>query len=201
VDEVSADLQVFLDTFVNHVFPELRGREFHVAGESFGGLQAISLTHALVHPLTPWPKVDLKLKSLIVTSSFLDGGYLYASQYDVLCGRSTRYLNRTECGIMAEIVPRCERAALLCRMSASDADCTMMTDVCDPMREFWIPPKHNLVKRKSSPLVFCTEFVFPVPRQPYGACRRPLTGAEGSANSRTAQLEHPVRLIQRVTPG
>ncbi|KAF7539555.1 hypothetical protein G7054_g2091 [Neopestalotiopsis clavispora] len=145
IDDVTLDLKYFLSTFVSEAFPELHGREFHVTGESYGGIQAISLAYALANPETPGPQPDLSLRSLVASSSFADISYSSPAYYDVLCGREHQYLNRTECATMARAVPECELAALSCRQTISDEHCWAMAAACAPILQFWVPPEKNIV--------------------------------------------------------
>ncbi|KAF3015017.1 hypothetical protein E8E14_008932 [Neopestalotiopsis sp. 37M] len=148
IDDVTLDLKYFLSTFVSEAFPELHGREFHVTGESYGGIQAISLAYALANPETPGPQPDLSLRSLVASSSFADISYSSPAYYDVLCGREHQYLNRTECATMARAVPECELAALSCRQTISDEHCWAMAAACAPILQFWVPPEKNIVHLK-----------------------------------------------------
>ncbi|ETS76435.1 hypothetical protein PFICI_11822 [Pestalotiopsis fici W106-1] len=145
IDDVTLDLKYFLSTFVSEAFPELRGRGFHISGESYGGIQAISLAYALANPETGGPQPDLSLESLVASSSFADISYSAPAYYDVLCGRDHQYLNRTECAIMAAAVPTCETAAVSCRQTTGDEHCWAMAAACAPILQFWVPPEKNIV--------------------------------------------------------
>jgi cathepsin A (carboxypeptidase C) len=150
IDDVTLDLKYFLDTFVTEAFPEVRGRDFHVTGESYGGLQAISLAHALANPDTEGPRPDVSLRSLVASSTFADLAYSAPGYYDVLCGREHTYLNRTECATMAAAVPECEVAALACRQTMGGEQCWAMASACAPILQFWYPPEKNIVHRMCS---------------------------------------------------
>lgn len=145
IDDVTLDLKYFLNTFVSEAFPELHGRDFHVTGESYGGIQAISLAYALANPDTQGPQPDVSLRSLVASSTFADLSYSAPAYYDVLCGREYKYLNLTECAIMAAAVPGCETAAAGCRQTIGSEQCWAMAAACAPILQFWVPPEKNIV--------------------------------------------------------
>ncbi|KAL2850653.1 Alpha/Beta hydrolase protein [Aspergillus pseudoustus] len=148
VQEVASDLKLFLKTFVDDAFPELKGRSLHVMGESFGGFLAPVVTALLANKTdtATGSHPDLKVDSLIATSTILDMGFWAPSYYDTLCGPPVKYLNASECGVMGSAVPECEKAMLECRRVVNEEACVAAAEACALLVQFWMPPEHNIVR-------------------------------------------------------
>lgn len=133
---------------MSELFPELAGIDLHIIGESYGGIQAISLAYALLNPDVDGPTPHLAVRSVIPSSTLVEVGLWAPGYYDTLCGRETKYLNHSQCAVMAASVPGCEKASVQCRMSDSYNDCFAMVKACSALVQYWYPPERNIVKRE-----------------------------------------------------
>ncbi|KAL1871474.1 hypothetical protein Plec18167_007034 [Paecilomyces lecythidis] len=131
----AADMHIFLQMFVNQVFPIHRNGPLTLTGESYGGHYVPTLGAEIVrqnglHPARP----QLKLKSIAVGNplvSFADRAFGY---WETLCttnpGVAEPVFNETRCDIMAENLPRCLEVISTCNTFPDPAICEAASNVC-----------------------------------------------------------------------
>ncbi|KAF3002166.1 hypothetical protein E8E14_006085 [Neopestalotiopsis sp. 37M] len=146
--EVAEDIKLFMKTFTGCVFPELKGREFHLMGESFGGFLVPYVATSILDEQRSQNRPEIDLRTIILTSPLIDFGYSAASYYDVLCTGEVLYLNATECTTIGAAVPRCEADARRCRYDGNDAACNNVGESCGIILSYWYPPERNIVNLK-----------------------------------------------------
>jgi cathepsin A (carboxypeptidase C) len=143
----------FLQLFTTDVFPKLKGKEFHITGESYAvspmsaldpmihvadvlqghyvptlGAQIVSQN--LLYPKRP----QVNLQSIFVGNAYvspLDTAFGY---WETLCtttpGVESPVFNQTRCDIMATHMPRCLELARVCYDHPDPAICQAAETVC-----------------------------------------------------------------------
>ncbi|KAF1350543.1 carboxypeptidase Y precursor [Lizonia empirigonia] len=113
------DLHHFLQLFTSDVFPNLRGKEFHITGESYAGHYVPTLGAQIVSQNMLYPKrPQVNLQSIFLGNAYvspLDTAFGY---WETLCttnpGVDSPIFNHTRCDIMATHLPRCLELARVC---------------------------------------------------------------------------------------
>ncbi|KIW11965.1 hypothetical protein PV08_09239 [Exophiala spinifera] len=87
------------NAFTTHLFPDLVGRDTHILGESFGSsLTPVGETYLLDRSI-PGPQVKLDVKSIALTSPFVDVGFsspsLRLASRSITCGTFLREISCT----------------------------------------------------------------------------------------------------------
>ncbi|KAL5116507.1 hypothetical protein ACEQ8H_005628 [Pleosporales sp. CAS-2024a] len=129
------DMHHFLQLFTTHVFPDLKGRDFHITGESYAGHYVPTLGAQIVSQNQLYPKRPrVNLQSIFVGNGYvspLDTAFGY---WETLCttnpGVKTPVFNETRCDIMATHLPRCMKLANICYKNPDIDICQAATKVC-----------------------------------------------------------------------
>ncbi|KAF2204046.1 alpha/beta-hydrolase [Delitschia confertaspora ATCC 74209] len=138
------DMHLFLQIFTTKVFPALKGREFHISGESYGVL--VSFTHLQGHYIpilgsqiisqnALYPKrPQVNLVSILVGNGYVSPLDTSFGFWETLCttnpGVSEPIFNRTRCEIMASNLPRCMEVSRVCYNHPDPAICEVTQSVC-----------------------------------------------------------------------
>ncbi|KAM0550278.1 hypothetical protein ACHAPJ_008948 [Fusarium lateritium] len=162
-EEVALDINRFLHVFVHDVFPELKGREFHILGESFGGFLVPAVAQTILDEAIP-ERPDIQLESIIMSSPLMDYAFTSTSYYDILCAQEEKYLNTTECAAIARLVPVCESLIHRCNHDGDEKACDNGGEVCETIASYWYPPEKNVVHLKKPCVTFptCSPYIKPI---------------------------------------
>ncbi|PSN61633.1 alpha/beta-hydrolase [Corynespora cassiicola Philippines] len=129
----AVDLHRALQLFTGRVFPDLRNREFHITGESYGGHYVPTLGAQIVAQNEFWP-VKINLTSIFVGNGYVSPLHTAFGYWETLCttnpGVDSPVFNQTRCDIMAENLPRCMNLARVCYDHPDPAICTAAQEVC-----------------------------------------------------------------------
>ncbi|OAL03709.1 alpha/beta-hydrolase [Phaeosphaeriaceae sp. SRC1lsM3a] len=129
------DMHHFLQLFTSDVFPDLRGREFHITGESYAGHYVPTLGAQVVSQNQLYPKrPQVNLQSIFVGNGYvspLDTAFGY---WETLCttnpGVDSPVFNKTRCDIMATNLPRCMDLAKVCYNHPDFEICQAANKIC-----------------------------------------------------------------------
>ena len=131
----AADMRIFLQMFMNQVFPAHKEGPLVITGESYGGhylptLGAEIVRQNALHPNQP----QVALKSLAIGNGYvspLDTAYGY---YETLCtthpGVSSPVFNESRCDTISTNLPRCISVAKTCYDRPDPAICEAANRVC-----------------------------------------------------------------------
>ncbi|KAI8711514.1 hypothetical protein NCS52_01415200 [Fusarium sp. LHS14.1] len=113
LSEGGVDFDHFLETFLTDFFPQLQGRQIHLAGESFGGRYCPVYASMLKR----------KLASVMLFDAFVDEHWGALGAYRHICSSmiGSNPLNSTACAEMEAAYPACHKFGQLCS-STYDAD-------------------------------------------------------------------------------
>jgi cathepsin A (carboxypeptidase C) len=133
--DAGIDFDKFLDGFFD-IFPDLKSRPLHFAGESFGGqyvpvYTAMAKRHyASIILVDPW----------INFAKAILGIYHHFCVYDSeeTSTRPSKHLNETSCAEMEAHYTTCEKFGRQCEMSYDATICKDAYEKCAPIQEvFW----------------------------------------------------------------
>jgi carboxypeptidase C (cathepsin A) len=137
--EGGIDMDKFLDTFLNDLFPELKDRPVHFAGESFGG-KYVPVYTAMTRR---------KFESIILVDPYIDPALHALSMYEHFCpvkgderevqkdGRPPRYVNETACAAMESVYGKCDTFRKECESTYNADICFRGLDECEKVSK-WV---------------------------------------------------------------
>ncbi|KAF7556193.1 hypothetical protein G7Z17_g1662 [Cylindrodendrum hubeiense] len=133
--EAGIDFDKFLDTFLDDLFPTLRDRPIHIAGESFGGKYVPVYTSMTRH------KVD----SVILVNALVNMPQTVLGLYDHFCvpfptaneEASPRRFNASSCTLMAEGYSQCDKFSRICDSTYDSDICFTAFEKCMPLYELF----------------------------------------------------------------
>ncbi|ETS85613.1 hypothetical protein PFICI_03638 [Pestalotiopsis fici W106-1] len=132
LNEGAIDFDKFLDGFFNDLFPELKQRPLHFAGESFGG-QYLPVYASMARR---------RFASLILVNALVDFSDSTLGYFHHFCSESkadgpmsTRSFNETACLALAAGYSTCEKYGSLCGLTYDVELCQTAFDKCLPMME------------------------------------------------------------------
>ncbi|KAF2790897.1 carboxypeptidase Y precursor [Melanomma pulvis-pyrius CBS 109.77] len=129
------DMHHFLQLFVSDVFPDLKERDFHITGESYGGhyipaLGAQIVTQNVLYPKRP----QVNLSSVLIGNGYVSPLHTAFGYWETLCttnpGIESPVFNSTRCDIMASNLPRCMDLGSVCYSHPDPAICQAAAQVC-----------------------------------------------------------------------
>jgi len=137
-EEAAMDVQAFVQIFFD-TFKEYEGRDFHMAGESYGGRYLPVFASAVLDgnkALKAADKKPINLKSVMIGNGITDFFTTTESYYPYQCqtqlGRDEPVQPIGECVRMAEAVPRChEYTKKGCLDSSDYVKCSMAIEYCE----------------------------------------------------------------------
>ncbi|KAH5700425.1 carboxypeptidase [Parastagonospora nodorum] len=129
------DMHHFLQLFTTDIFPDLKGRDFHITGESYAGHYVPTLGAQIVSQNLLYPKrPQVNLQSIFVGNGYvspLDTAFGY---WETLCsttpGVKAPIFNHTRCDIMATHLPRCMNLAKVCYNHPDVEICQAASKIC-----------------------------------------------------------------------
>lgn len=131
------DLHAFLSVLTADVFPQLAGKRWHFAGESFGGRWTTAYAaHVLAHQQEP----GLRIASVVAVDGSVDLAYSSVGLYGFFCANGgAPLMNETACGAMGAGVAECEDAGRRCREVCEGGVCEEADKRCREGvgRYFW----------------------------------------------------------------
>ncbi|KAF3003794.1 hypothetical protein E8E13_010204 [Curvularia kusanoi] len=129
------DMHHFLQLFTSDVFPKLKGKDFHITGESYAGHYVPTLGAQIVAQNQLYPKrPQVNLKSIFVGNAYISPLDTAFGYWETLCttnpGVEKPVFNQTRCDIMATHLPRCMDLARVCYSHPDPAICLTAEEVC-----------------------------------------------------------------------
>lgn len=129
------DLHHFLQLFVSEVFADLKGREFHITGESYAGHYVPTLGAQIVSQNVLYPKrPQINLQSIFVGNGYVSPLHTAFGYWETLCttnpGTKSPVFNQTRCDIIAANIPRCMDLGRVCYEHPDPALCAAAEQVC-----------------------------------------------------------------------
>ncbi|KAK4684296.1 hypothetical protein P7C73_g5896, partial [Tremellales sp. Uapishka_1] len=139
-EEAARDVQAFVSIFFE-TFKEFEGRDFHMAGESYGGRYLPVFASAVVdgnRQLKADGKKEINLKSVMIGNGITDSFSTLESYYPYQCtingGLNTTVQSIANCVIMAEAVPKCHKFTKASCIDSHDyTACSMALSYCEEM--------------------------------------------------------------------
>ncbi|KAH9916734.1 serine carboxypeptidase [Epithele typhae] len=144
--EASKDIAAFVAIFFHH-FDNLKGRKFHMTGESYAG-RMIPVFAAAVHDqnarLVKAGLAPINLDSIVLGNGCTNFMIMTLSYYDIQCEYQQDYgippiQTAQECSRIKQLVPRCERRLKTSCIDTYDkTDCLASLSFCaDAFKDFW----------------------------------------------------------------
>ncbi|RSH85597.1 hypothetical protein EHS25_003736 [Saitozyma podzolica] len=139
-EDAAKDVQAFISIFFE-AFKEFEGREFHMAGESYGGRYLPLFASAVVDgnkALIKEKKTPINLQSVLIGNGITDFFSTMESYYPFQCtlqhGLSQPVQSISACVQMAEAIPKCHKFTTKgCIESHDYTACTMAINYCEEM--------------------------------------------------------------------
>ena len=131
----ATDLHIFLQLFINEVFPEKAKVPFHIAGESYGGHYVPALGAEIVKQNELYPsRPQVPLKSVLIGNGFVSPMDTTFGYWETLCttnpGVESPVFNETRCDIMADNMSRCIEGQTVCYNHPDPAICNAVAEIC-----------------------------------------------------------------------
>ncbi|CAO2655039.1 Nn.00g117720.m01.CDS01 [Neocucurbitaria sp. VM-36] len=129
------DMHHFLQLFTSDVFPDLKGRDFHITGESYAGHYVPTLGAQIVSQNLLYPKrPQINLVSTFTGNAYVSPLHTAFGYWETLCttnpGVDKPVFNHTRCDIMATNLPRCMDLSKVCYDHPDPAICLAAEQVC-----------------------------------------------------------------------
>lgn len=130
VSEATSDMYKFLQSLFLS-FPHLAGRDFFIAGESFGGTwvpvlaahiheRQSSPLSKLVQQTTPALPVHINLRGILLGNAQVAQGDQWKGFYDTGCTGPSKLFNDSACAVIQDAAGHCERLLEICNKSDYD---------------------------------------------------------------------------------
>ena len=121
------DVYAFLELFFAR-FPQFQGREFHIAGESYGGHYVPAFASEILHH----PERSFNLTSVLIGNGITDSLVQWPYYQPMVCGLGGEpaVVSPQQCRDMAAGTPACQQAVELCYDFPNLVVCRIAGEVC-----------------------------------------------------------------------
>lgn len=136
------DVYAFLELFFDQ-FPQYRDREFHIAGESYGGHYVPAFASEIINH----PERTFNLTSVLIGNGITNALVQWPFYQPMVCGLGGEpaLISEEKCREMASGTPACQQAVQLCYDFPNLIVCRIAADVCakiffEPFSETGLSP-------------------------------------------------------------
>lgn len=128
------DIYVFLQIFLNDVFPKKKELDFHIAGSSYAGHFIPPLSSEIIDNNISNPDKKIRLKSIAIGNGYVSPRDTISGFYDTLCttisGVEQPIFNKTKCNAISEAMPRCLKLFQACYDYPDEIICHATEEFC-----------------------------------------------------------------------